>query len=173
MLIIFTGHGKGKTTAALGQALRAIGSGSTVLMVQFIKGPWESGEHISIKKHEPQFTIIRTGKGFVGIGNDNLPRKAHTQAAVDGLYYAQTQALTKQWNVLILDEIWNALSLDLLSSDAVSNFITTVLPFVNHLIMTGRDAPQVFVDRADLVTEMREIKHPFAHGIAGKKGLEY
>lgn len=173
MLIIFTGNGKGKTTAALGQAMRAVGNGSSVLMVQFIKGPWKSGEHASAKKLEPNFKIVKKGKGFVGIGNDKFPRETHIEAAEEGLTYAEKQAQSKKWNILILDEIWNAVSLGLLSEKAVSDFISKNIPLLDHLILTGRNCSQEFIEKADLVTEMREIKHPFAKGIKGKKGVEY
>ena len=173
MIIIFTGNGKGKTTAALGQALRAIGNGSKVLMVQFIKGPWESGEHKSAEKLSPNLKIVRKGRGFVGIGNDKLPRKTHIAAAVDGLKYAGKEVGEKKWNILILDEICNALSLGLLSSKNISDFIDSNIVNFDHLIMTGRDCPQEFIDKADLVTEMKETKHPFAHGVAGRQGVEF
>lgn len=173
MLIIFTGNGKGKTTAALGQALRAIGNKSNVLMVQFIKGPWESGEHISAEKLSPYLKIIKKGKGFVGIGNDTLPREIHIQAAVEGLGYAETEAQTRKWNIIILDEIWNALSLNLVTVEAVTKFIAIASPYVDHLIMTGRNCPAEFISKADLVTEMKEIKHPFSKGYVGKKGVEF
>jgi cob(I)alamin adenosyltransferase len=173
MLIIFTGNGKGKTTAAIGQAMRAVGNGSRILMVQFIKGPWESGEHALAKKLEPNFKIVKTGKGFVGIGGDTLPRQEHVKAAVEGLEYAAKEVKSKKWKILILDEIWNAISLGLLSPKAVADFIDKNLPLLDHLIMTGRDCPPEFIDRADLVTEMKEIKHPFTKGCVGAKGLEY
>jgi cob(I)alamin adenosyltransferase len=173
MLIIFTGDGKGKTTAALGQALRAVGNGSRVLVIQFIKGPWESGEHIAIKKLEPQLTIIKKGLGFVGIGGDKFDRQDHVNAAEKALAYARRAALTREWNIIVLDEIWNAVRLGLLQEQAISNLLDIVVPRVEHLIMTGRGCPDVFIKRADLVTEMREVKHPFAHGVAGVKNLEY
>jgi len=173
MLIIFTGNGKGKTTAALGQALRAVGDGKKVLMVQFIKGPWKSGEDHSYKKLSPHFKIVKKGKGFVGIGNDSQPIEVHMKAAFDSLKYAHEQVQSRTWNIVILDEIWNALSLDLISSDSVDIFIKNSLPLVNHLIMTGRDCPSYFIQKADLVTEMKEIKHPFTHGTAAAAGLEY
>ena len=173
MLIIFTGNGKGKTTAAIGQALRAVGNGSKVLMIQFIKGPWKSGEDTSSKKLAPHFKIVKKGKGFVHIGDDKVPFEQHRKAAHDALLYAEEQINLKKWNIVILDEIWNALSLNLLTKELVANFISKNVTFLDHLIMTGRDCPQEFIDSANLVTEMREIKHPFAKGLAGKKGLEY
>lgn len=173
MIIIFTGNGKGKTTAALGQALRAIGNGSKVLIVQFVKGPWISGEHRSAEKFSPQMKIVRKGKGFVGIGNDKLPRETHKEAAILGLAYAEKEAQSKKWDILVLDEIWNAVSLELLSPENVSGFIDSNLSYLDHLIMTGRDCPKQFIDMADLVTEMREIKHPFARGIMGRQSVEF
>ena len=173
MLIIFTGNGKGKTTAALGQALRAVGAGKRVLMVQFIKGPWHSGEDVSAKRLSPQFKLVKKGKGFVGIGGDRLPRKVHAAAALAGMAYAEKQALTKKWDMLILDEIWNAHHLKLISAAEIWNCIQKALPCVDHLIMTGRDCPQRFIRMADLVTEMKEIKHPFNKKQPGTKGLEF
>lgn len=173
MLIIFTGNGKGKTTASLGQALRAVGDGKKVLMVQFIKGPWKSGEDSSHQRLEPDFKIIKTGKGFVGIGDDTLPFEEHQRAASDGLKLAETEASFKRWNIIILDEIWNALHLKLISQEMVQGFIDKYVSKLDHLILTGRDCPKNFIEQASLVTEMKEIKHPFAKGVAGEKGLEY
>lgn len=173
MFIIFTGNGKGKTTAAMGQALRAVGNGSTVLMVQFIKGPWKSGEDVSVKKFGSHFKIIKKGKGFVHINNDKVPFEEHRKASRDALDYAQKQIDLKKWNIIILDEIWNALSLKLLTSESVTDFINRNISVIDHIIMTGRDCPQEFIDMADLVTEMKEVKHPFSKGSIGAKGIEY
>ncbi|OHA26964.1 MAG: hypothetical protein A3C06_04305 [Candidatus Taylorbacteria bacterium RIFCSPHIGHO2_02_FULL_46_13] len=173
MLIVFTGDGKGKTTAALGQALRAVGDKKKVLMVQLIKGPWKSGEDASHKKLLPYFKIVKKGEGFVGIGHDSLPFGVHVTAAVEGLGYAKEQAETGRWDILIVDEIWNAWKLGLLTEEEISEFIDVSLPHVLHLILTGRNCPEQFIKRADLVTEMKEVKHPFAKGVSGKQGLEY
>ncbi|HEY4511821.1 MAG TPA: cob(I)yrinic acid a,c-diamide adenosyltransferase [Candidatus Paceibacterota bacterium] len=173
MLIVFTGNGKGKTTAAIGQAVRAVGNGSKVLMVQLIKGPWKSGEDTSVKKFNPDFIIVKKGKGFVHIGDDTVPFEEHRKAALDALVYAQEQIDQKKWNILILDEIWNALSLKLVSEGSIADFISKNVGQLDHLIMTGRDCPQKFIDKADLVTEMKEIKHPFTRGLKGSKGVEF
>ncbi len=173
MLIIFTGNGKGKTTAALGQALRSIGDGKRVLMVQFIKGPWKSGEDVSHKKFLPRFKIVKKGLGFVGIGGDPYPREAHEAAARDALEYAQKEVTKKTWDMLILDEVWNALGLKLISEKDIAEFLPIALSNVEHLIATGRGCPTSFMRQADLVTEMREIKHPFASGKVGQKGVEF
>ena len=173
MLIIFTGNGKGKTTAAIGQAMRAVGNGSRVLMVELVKGPWKSGEYTSSKKVSKSFQIIKKGLGFVRIGNDQIPFEKHIEAAREALAYSFSELKTGKWNILILDEIWVALSLSLLNSSEVNNFIKSATPLCDHLIMTGRGCPMKFIDQADLVTEMKEVKHPFNSGIMDKVGVEY
>lgn len=173
MLYIFTGNGKGKTTAALGQAMRAVGEGKNVLMIQFIKGPWKSGEDFLAKGLEPHFKLVKMGKGFVGIMGDKLPREEHMKAAEEALEYARKEVESKNWDIVILDEINNAVSLGLLSKEKVLELVDFSKDKIEHLILTGRDAPQEFIERADLVTEMRDIKHPYHRGVKGKKGLEY
>ncbi len=173
MFIIFTGNGKGKTTAAIGQAMRAVGNGSRVLMVQFIKGPWKSGEDKLAKKITPDFKIAKKGKGFVFKENDKIPFEDHVKAAKDALAYSAKEVERKVWNILILDEIWVALSLGLLTKESVSDFICKYLPKLDHLIMTGRYCPREFLERADLVTEMMEVKHPFSRGLIGARNIEY
>lgn len=173
MLIIFTGKGKGKTTAAIGQAMRAVGNGSKVLMVQFIKGPWKSGEDQSSKKFGNSFKIVKKGLGFVGIGGDKLPFEKHARAAHDALFCALKELKKDKWDVLILDEIWVALGLGLLDHSELRNFITSAKSLCDHLIMTGRGCPKEFIKQADIVTEMKEVKHPFNLGVAGQVGLEY
>lgn len=172
MLYIFTGNGKGKTTAALGAALRAVGEGKKVLMVQFIKGPWKSGEDEAHKKLAPDFLLVKKGRGFVGILDDTLPREEHEKAAREALAYAKKEAVSGSWDILILDEVNNAVSLGLISSASVLEILNLKSETL-HFIFTGRDAPQEFIDRADLVTEMRDVKHPYKKGIKGKRGLEY
>src|SRR5258706_11131072 len=116
MIIVITGNGKGKTTSALGQALRTIGDGRKVLMVQFIKGTvWRSGEDDSYKRLAPDFKIIKTGLGFVRILGDKFPPEAHINAARYGLKVAKEEMLSGKWNMLILDEIHNAIHLELLT----------------------------------------------------------
>jgi len=189
MIIVNTGNGKGKTTAALGQALRAVGEGKRVLMIQFIKGPWKSGEDLFISKIKnqnakidengeyerfslPDFEIIKTGKGFVGILGDSLPREEHEKAAEDGLALAKKEVISGNWDLIILDEINNAIRLKLLKLEDVMNFVEG-FPKEKHLILTGRDAPPELIECADVVTEMREIKHVFTEGVKAKRGIEY
>ena len=173
MLYIFTGNGKGKTTAALGQAMRAVGEGKKVLMVQFIKGPWKSGEDFLAEGLAPNFKLVKRGKGFVGILGDTLPREEHEKAADEALEYARKEIETGAWNLLILDEINNALQLGLLAKEDVLEFVADSKDKIEHLILTGRDALPELIEKADLVTEMRDVKHPYTKGIKGKRGLEY
>ena len=200
MFIIFTGNRKGKTTAALGQAMRAVGEGKRILMIQFIKGPWKSGEdNVEIvakgrfstssndkenyssseaEKDSPGvFKLVKMGKGFVGIMGDKLPREEHVKAAEDALDYAKKEIEsappTGGWDIVILDEINNAVSLNLISKEKVLEVLQPTTYNLQTIILTGRDAPQEFIDRADLVTEMRDIKHPYHKGVKGKRGLEY
>jgi len=179
MLYVFTGNGKGKTTAALGQALRSIGEGKKALMIQFIKGPWLAGEHMLAGKFQipnDKFQIIRTGKGFVGILGDTLPIEEHKKAAEAGLSIARKEIESGKWDIVILDEINNAVSLGLVSTEAVLELIklaNQTTRKLEHLILTGRDAPQEFIEKADLVTEMKDIKHPYDKGVKAKRGLEY
>ncbi|MBI3420842.1 MAG: cob(I)yrinic acid a,c-diamide adenosyltransferase [Candidatus Sungbacteria bacterium] len=173
MILIFTGNGKGKTTAALGQAMRAIGEGKRVLMVQFIKGPWKSGEDFLATGLEPNFKLVKMGRGFVGILGDTLPREEHEKAAEEALAFATSEALSGAWNMVILDEVNNAIHLGLLDAQDVLEFLDTCSRKVEHFLLTGRDARQELIDRADLVTEMRDIKHPYHKGVRGKRGLEY
>lgn len=173
MLLAFTGNGKGKTTAALGNALRLLGAGKQALMVQFIKGPWESGEHKSVARLEPDFKILRTGKGFVGILGDTLPLEEHKKAAEDGFALARKEIAGGKYHLLILDEVHNAIRLGLIPISFVLAFLDYAKDKVEYVITTGRDAAKEIIDRADLVTEMRDVKHPFQKKIKATKGLDF
>lgn len=173
MLLVFTGNGKGKTTAALGNALRILGAGKKALMIQFIKGPWESGEHKSVERLSPDFKIIRTGKGFVGILGDKLPIEEHIKAAEDGFVVARKEIAGGKYHLLILDEVHNAIALKLVPLSYVLAFLDYAKDKMEHIITTGRDAPEGIMDRADLVTEMKEVKHPFQKGEKAGKGLDF
>jgi cob(I)alamin adenosyltransferase len=175
MIIVFTGNGKGKTTASLGQMMRVVGRGKSALMIQFIKGPWTSGEDEFAGKFKipsDKFRIKKMGLGFVGILGDKLPVKDHAKAARKALDFFIKERISGEWHLIVLDEINVAVSLGLLTAhevlDAIHDF-----PEDKILILSGRDAPQEFIDRADLATEMREIKHPFREGKQGKMTVEF
>lgn len=175
MILIFTGNGKGKTTAALGQGFRAVGDGKKVLMIQFIKGPWKSGEDEAVKKFGDNFKIIKGGLGFVGILGNTKPIEEHRMAAQKTWELAKTEILSDRWDLVILDEINNALYLNLLLLDEVFDFLVDFKRNYKKpdIILTGRDANIKLIELADLVTEMREIKHPYEKGEEAKKGIEY
>lgn len=172
LVIVYTGKGKGKTTASLGVALRSLGHGYRVIMIQFIKGKWFYGELSGIRKLEPDFEIIAAGRGFVGIMDDNLPLKDHLKAAREALEISREKIISGKYDTVILDEINYALKLDLISLNSVIDLIKSK-PKRTNLILTGNFANETVIDLADLVTEMTEIKHPFKKGIRAKKGIDY
>lgn len=175
MIIVFTGDGKGKTTAALGQAVRALGRGKKVLIIQFIKNR-ESGEYLFFKKIQTRalarkIKIILAGKGFVKILGDKLPLSEHKKAAQNALKLAKKEILSGKWDLIILDEINVAVSLKLIKEKDVLNILPRESILV--VILTGRGAPKSFIPKADLVTEMKEIKHPFKKGAQAQIGVEF
>jgi len=172
LVIVYTGKGKGKTTAALGIALRSVGHGLKVVMIQFIKGEWYYGELTSSKRLEPQFEMIAAGKGFVGIIDDDHPIEDHQIAAQQAIALAKKKLSDNICDVMILDEINYAIKLNLLSIQDVLGIIKTKHEKTT-LVLTGNYAPKEIIDVADLVTEMKNIKHPFQSGIKAKKGIDY
>lgn len=169
MIYVFTGEGKGKTTAAVGQAVRSVGQGWKVLIVQFIK-QIISGEVAPLKKLGVE--VYPMGLGYVGILTDQKEKAQHVQAAERALDFAKGKLQTGGYDLLILDEVNNAVHLGLLEVGEVLEFLKSKPKNVS-VILTGRDAPQEFLKLADLVSEVREIKHPFSKGLQGKKGIEY
>ena len=143
------------------------------LMVQFIKGPWRSGEDIFATVLEPRFKLVKMGKGFVGILGDTLPREEHEKAAEAALAYAREEIESKNWDIVILDEVNNSIRLALIGKEDVLELVEFSRGKIEHLILIGRDAPQELIDCADLVTEMKDIKHPYHGGVKGKRGIEY
>ena len=172
LVIVYTGNGKGKTTAALGLAMRAIGYEHNVCMLQFIKGSWHYGEMDSSKKLEPNFELIAIGKGFVGILDDNSPREEHEKYAVEALRICREKINSGKYNVVILDEVNYAINLGLIDVQEIIKIIKEK-PSNLDLVLTGRDVKEEIIGLADLVTEMKEIKHPFKSGIKAKKGIDF
>ncbi len=172
LTIVYTGKGKGKTTAALGIALRAAGYRKKICMIQFIKGSWHYGEMDSSKRLEPEFEMIAVGKGFVGIIDDKNPKEDHRRIAKEAVRISNEKIQSGDYDIVILDEINYAVNLDLISVNDVLNIIKTK-PGGVHLVLTGNYARDEVIEIADLVTEMREIKHPFQRGIKAKKGIDF
>ena len=172
LVIVYTGGGKGKTTAALGLSLRAVGYGLKICMIQFIKGSWHYGELDSIGRLAPEFELITAGKGFVGILDDTSPHEEHVNACKEALKIANTKIQSGKYDIVILDEINYAVDMKLASVNDVLNIISTKPPELD-LILTGNHAKSKIIEIADLVTEMKEIKHPFKSGIKAKKGIDF
>ena len=172
LVIIYTGGGKGKTTAALGLALRAIGYNHKVCMIQFIKGSWHYGEMDSAKRLEPELELIAVGKGFVGIIDDKSPREDHQKIAEEAIKICKDKINSKKFAVLNLEEINYAVDIGLIKNEQGIDLIK-MKPDDLDLVLTGNNAKQEIIDLADLVTEMKEIKHPFKSGIKAKKGIDF
>lgn len=171
LILIYTGNGKGKTTAALGTAFRSIGYDWNVCIVQFIKGNWKYGEMESVKL-VPNIELHQMGKGFCKIMGDDIPESEHRSAAENALEFATEKMLSGKYELLILDEVFVAISTGILSEKKVIEFLNKK-PNNMNLILTGREATKKIMKIADLVTEMKEIKHPFQKGILSKKGIDY
>ena len=174
MFIIITGNGKGKTTSSIGQGIRALGQGKRVAMFQFIKSKaYPSGEDkILAKKFGKKFLYIKGGRGFVGILGDKLPKSAHKKAAQGTFEKGRKAIQGKKYDLVILDEIWVALYLKLLTKAQIQKLIKSI-PEEMDVILTGRYAPKEFINQSDLTTECKEIKHPYQKGAKAKKGVEY
>lgn len=171
LIIVYTGNGKGKTTAALGLALRTVGWGGKVLVIQFVKA-WKTGEHKAIEKFLPDIKIIPAGEGFVGIMGDRKPKSQHTASAHRALELAKNEIMSKKWATVILDEINGAIAGRLVSLKEVLTLLASKPAEVN-LVLTGREAAPEIIEKADLVTEMKKVKHPFDAGILAKKGIDF
>lgn len=173
MFLIITGDGKGKTTSAIGQSIRVLGQNKKVFFTQFIKSEsFPAGEDKILSSFGKNFHFEKGGLGFVGILGDNLPFNDHKKKAEETFFKASKAALSGIYDLVVFDEINNALSLNLLSESAVLNFIKKN-PKKIDIIFTGRNASNSFIKIADLVTECKEIKHPFLKGVLGKKGREF
>jgi len=172
LIIVYTGKGKGKTTAALGIALRAVGYGKKICMIQFIKGSWHYGEMDSSKRLEPEFEMVAIGKGFVGIIDDKTPKIEHEKIAKEAIKISIEKVQSGNYDIVILDEINYAINLNLVEIEDVLDLIKSKPPGVD-LVLTGNYAKDEIIGLADLVTEMKEIKHPFQRGIKAKKGIDF
>ncbi len=170
LVMVYTGNGKGKTTAALGLALRAAGHGQRILMIQFMKGDPSYGEVQAASKYLPGFTVIQSGlPSFVDRRN---PSAQDLELAAQGLERARQAVTNAEAELIILDEINVALSWGLITLDQVLELIRSKPAEVN-LVLTGRNAHSQVIDLADLVSEVREVKHHYRAGVKAQKGIEY
>lgn len=171
LIIVNTGPGKGKTTAAMGTALRAVGNGLKVLMLQFLKGSWHYGELDAVQAFGDKFVIKQMGRGFVKVGGaETDPEDVKLVAAAWA--EAEQAILSGQWDLVVLDEINYAISYNMLDPAKVVEVLKRK-PEQVHVILTGRNAHPSIVEIADTVTEMREVKHAYQKGIMAQRGIEY
>lgn len=171
LLIVYTGDGKGKTTAALGLALRACGHGKHVSMLQFVKGTIPTGE-VPASKHVPGLEILQLGKGFIETDPAGNPTRKHVDAAKNALKVAMSKMESGNWDMIVLDEVNLALSRGLLDRSELEDFLRRKPPSMT-VVLTGRGAPSWLIDMADLVTDMKAVKHPFSDGAPAQPGIEY
>ena len=171
LILINTGPGKGKTTAALGTAMRAAGNGMRVLILQFLKGSWHYGELDSAKMLGEDFVLRQMGRGFVKVGGaETDPEDLRmVEAAWDE---AAAAILSGEWDLVVLDEINYAIGYKMLDPEKVAAVLRS-RPEMVHVILTGRNAHPILVELADTVTEMREVKHAYQKGILAQRGIEF
>ena len=173
LIMVHTGDGKGKTTAALGLALRAWGSGLRVMILQFIKGGWKYGELEAIAKlGEINGNIEIRPMGLGLMSKSEAEKQQHIEAAHKAMLEAERIITSCEYDLVILDEINYAVKFGLIEIDAVLALLDKK-PAQEHILLTGRDAQPKLIDRADLVTEMKLIKHPFQQGIKAQRGIEF
>ena len=171
LILINTGPGKGKTTAAMGTALRAVGIGMKVLMLQFLKGSWHYGELDAVQSFGPNFVLKQMGRGFVKVGGaETDPEDIRLVAAAWA--EAREAIYSGEWDMVILDEINYAIGYGMLDAAVVAKALHG-RPEMVHVILTGRNAHPLLVEMADTVTEMREVKHAYEKGILAQRGIEY
>lgn len=172
LVVVITGHGKGKTTSALGMVLRAVGHGLKVGIIQFMKGDMYAGEWDGVKKLGDSVELFSTGKGFCGILGNPYSRDEHRENAQYAIELARDKVERNAYDLLILDEINNARHLKLVDTEQVLDLIK-MRPESMHLVLTGRDAHPDVIELADTVSEVREVKHAYRQGIEPQPGVDF
>ena len=172
LIVVITGDGKGKSTSALGMALRACGHGMRVCIIQFMKGDLYSGEWDGIKRMDCAIELHATGKGFCGIQGNPYPWAEHRANAQDAIDLVHEKMTAGSYDILILDEINNALKLKLIDLEQLLAILHSKPPLM-HLVLTGRDAHPEVIELADTVSEIREIKHAYRKEIEPQPGIDY
>ena len=172
LIVVITGPGKGKTTAALGMAVRACGHGMKVCIIQFMKGDLYAGEWDGIRKMDCAIELFATGKGFCGIRGNPYPWAEHRANAQDAIDLVHEKMTSGGFDLIILDESNNALKLKLVDLEQLLEIVRRKPPLM-HLVLTGRDAHPQVIELADTVSEIHEIKHAFRKGIDPQPGIDY
>ena len=171
LLIVFTGNGKGKTTASLGMALRTIGHGYKVAIIQFIKGGWTTGEEKALNNFSSNLSWHSLGEGFTWETQD---RKRDEKLVREAWQLAKKYIKNESYKLIILDEINIATKLGYLASEEIITFLKNLNNRKNHIVLTGRGASDSIINYADLVTEMKLVRHPFKEqGIKAQKCVEF
>ncbi|MEE4313510.1 MAG: cob(I)yrinic acid a,c-diamide adenosyltransferase [Desulfofustis sp.] len=172
LVVVLTGYGKGKTTSAMGMVLRAVGHGMRVCVIQFMKGDLYTGEWDGVKLLGDQVELHVTGKGFCGIQGNPFPHAEHRRNAQDAIDLALAKMKSNRFDLLVLDEINNAVHLRLVDSDQVLALLAQ-RPEQLHVVLTGRDAHDDVVAQADTVSRVDEIKHAYRRDIEPQPGIDY
>lgn len=180
LTIIYIGDGKGKTSAVVGLAVRAAGAGKQVLFCQFVKareatesGEWPPSSEIRILSAIENITVEILGKGFVGILGDQKAHKDHTDTAIEGLAWLVRQIKSDKYDVVIADELISALELQLLTISDILEVIKLAKDHAEAFALTGHTKYNELLDSADVVTEMKMLKHPYYEGILAKRGIDF
>jgi cob(I)alamin adenosyltransferase len=171
LIIVNTGPGKGKTTAAMGTALRAVGNGMKVLMLQFLKGSWHYGELDAVKAFGDNFVMKQMGRGFVKVGGAETDPE-DVRMVKEAWREAEQAIMSGQWDLVVLDEINYAISYGMLDPASVVETLKGK-PEQVHVILTGRNAHPTIIELADTVTEMKQVKHAYEKGVLAQRGIEY
>jgi cob(I)alamin adenosyltransferase len=171
LIIVNTGPGKGKTTAAMGTGLRAVGQGLRVLMLQFLKGSWHYGELDAVRAFGDKFVMKQMGRGFVKVGAEK-PDAEDVRMVEEAWAEAERAIQSGAWDLVILDEINYAIGYGMLDPAKVVESLKRK-PEMVHVILTGRNAHAAIVEIADTVTEMRQVKHAYEKGVMAQRGIEY
>ncbi len=172
LVVVLTGYGKGKTSSALGMVLRACGHGMRVSVIQFMKGDIYTGEWDGLKKLDCDVELIRTGMGFCGIMGNPYTHQVHREAAQEAVRLAAEKLRSGSCDLVVLDEINNAVHLNLVDLEQVVDLIRGKPP-LTHLILTGRDVHPAVVELADTVSEVKEIKHAYRKDIEPQPGIDF
>jgi len=172
LVVVLTGYGKGKTSSALGMVVRACGHGMKVCMLQFMKGDIFTGEWEAVKKIDCDVEIVPTGMGFCGIQGNPYSHSQHREAAQRALQMAKERITSGKYDLIVLDEINNAVNLKLVDLEQVIDLLHSKPPLL-HLVLTGRDAAPEIVALADTVSEVREIAHAYRKGIEPQPGIDF
>ena len=168
LILLYTGHGKGKTTASLGQALRGIGQGLRVCVIQFIKGKWPTGEAKFFSAFNDKAEFHTMGTGFTW----DEDREHTREAARSAWLLAQEKIMSGEYDMVVLDELTYLINYNLVSEQEIIDSLRSK-PGPLHIVISGRDASQKLIDTADLVSEIQAVKHPYASGIKAQKGIEF